>query len=1050
MRSLAEAARILRGCVDPESTAPLLAELGFASTLAPLGDDARETLGLSGISGEIRITRGIGAIRAIVVCAGPGEDTRSCLRILASRLGSRAPQLLWVAVALDSRAGEVGIAALDSTRAGGRASALVTKLSDVVDSDAETVCALAAVSRASDLLAHCRWLEILGRDSVSRRFYRELERLVAGLSESLTPRVAASDAAELALLCASRLLFLSFLETKGWLDHDHGFLGNRFADCMVSGGRFHQRVLNPLFFGTLNTRPSRRASRARGFGQIPFLNGGLFSRSALEARASNSFFTDEALGDLFGDLLLRYRFTAREDASTWSEAAVDPEMLGKAFESLMSASERRTTGAFFTPNALVRDVTRTALSETLAGHELPSGVVGSALAGATVDASSAAILRDRIARLRVLDPACGSGAFLVHALEELARLQVHLGDPRPSHEIRRSILTGSIYGVDLNPTAVWLCELRLWLSMAIEDPEPDPMRVSPLPNLDRNIRVGDSLAGDSFRTHRPLVAGSRVTRLRSRYSRATGMRKRSLARALDSLERACAIEAVDRRIAVLRHRRKELIVATRARDLFGNRPADPETMRRLEAVRAELESARAERRRLENRGALPFSFSSSFADAASSGGFDLVVGNPPWVRTHNLDARTRMALKDRFAVYRNSAWVAGSDAAAAGRGFASQADAAALFVERSADLLKPGGTAALILPVKLWRSLAGGGVRQLVMERMLLREIHDLTDAPQQFAAAVYPSVLVAAKPSPEAPKAQISRRIAMSAHVGGQPRKWAADLSRLPLDDSAGSPWLLIPADVRKAFDAFVSHGRSLARSSFGRPLLGVKTGCNNAFVVTAGTNVEPAILRPVAGGDQIARWSVGRATHNIIWTHDSAGPLRELPPRALSHLRTWRRELELRSDARGKHAWWSLFRTESADHSMTRVVWADIGLMPRAGILRQGDPTVPLNTCYVVRCRNGRDAVALAALINSLPVAAWLSVIAEPARGGYRRYMGWTMSLLPIPSDWERARRILAPIGEAALQGNIPLDADLLAATLEAYRLRREDIDALLEWTH
>nr|AIA19120.1 Unknown Function [uncultured bacterium] len=176
---------------------------------------------------------------------------------------------------------------------------------------------------------------------MSRRFFRALEQSVAKLARDLHPGVSASDAAELALLYASRLLFLSFLETKGWLDGDHGFLGNRYADCMVGGGSYQRKVLVPLFFGTLNTHPKNRSPRADAFGRIPFLNGGLFARSPLERLHSQSFFSDESLGDLFADVLTRYRFTAREDSTSWSEAAIDPEMLGRAFESLMSAPREK-------------------------------------------------------------------------------------------------------------------------------------------------------------------------------------------------------------------------------------------------------------------------------------------------------------------------------------------------------------------------------------------------------------------------------------------------------------------------------------------------------------------------------------------------------------------------------------------------------------------------------------------------------------------------------------------------------------------------------------
>jgi hypothetical protein len=124
-----------------------------------------------------------------------------------------------------------------------------------------------------------------------------------------------------------------------------------------------------------------------------------------------------------------------------------------------------------------------------------------------------------------------------------------------------------------------------------------------------------------------------------------------------------------------------------------------------------------------------------------------------------------------------------------------------------------------------------------------------------------------------------------------------------------------------------------------------------------------------------------------------------------ALMHLAPRRYELERRSDARGTK-WWALFRTEAARADMPRVVWADVTRVPRAAVLRAGDPTVPLNTCYALRCRDEVDALTLAALINSPLSAAWLRALAEPARGGYRRLLAWTMALLPVPDDWDRAR--------------------------------------------
>ncbi|MGH7622301.1 MAG: DNA methyltransferase, partial [Gemmatimonadaceae bacterium] len=413
----------------------------------------------------------------------------------------------------------------------------------------ETLRALAAAAGDRDLVVHARLIEILGRDALTARFYRALEQAVAGIAQSSSVG-GDEQRRELALLAASRLLFLSFLEAKGWLNGDRAFLLRQFEQCMASGGRFDRRVLRPLFFGTLNTPASKRAVAARGFGRIPFLNGGLFARTPLERASRAVSFSDDACGALLYDVFAQYRFTAREESIEWSEAAVDPEMLCRAFESLMASAERRRTGAFFTPFELVARVADAGL-ESVLGESASALLRGDDLSS---DARSG--LHTAVERLTVLDPACGSGAFLVHTLERVADFRVQLGDRRDVAAIRRDVLTRSIFGVDVNPTAVWLCELRLWLSVVIESAESDPAAVVPLPNLDRNIRVGDALAGGAFR-ERDARAPVALRHLRERYSRATGVRKESLARLLERAARSRAIAMLDAELELVRQRRRD-------------------------------------------------------------------------------------------------------------------------------------------------------------------------------------------------------------------------------------------------------------------------------------------------------------------------------------------------------------------------------------------------------------------------------------------------------------------------------------------------------------
>ena len=324
---------------------------------------------------------------------------------------------------------------------------------------------------------------------------------------------------------------------------------------------------------------------------------------------------------------------------------------------------------------------------------------------------------------------------------------------------------------------------------------------------------------------------------------------------------------------------------------------------------------------------------------------------------------------------------------------------------------------------------------------------------------------------------------VSLALHLRSSVRRWRVPFASLPFDDSPGSPWLLVTPEVREAFDLVRRAGPSLDQSSLGPPLLGVKCGCNDAFVVTLASSaadpaesttdhaivairgahpdasdrrglIERALLRPVVRGESIKPWRVVPTTAWIIWTHGDGDsevntPRHPLPAHAAAWLENWRYRLAARSDLQHQSAWWSLFRTPSASSSATRVVWSDLGRRPRAAVLAAGDPSVPLNSCYVVRAADRTDAQALAVLLNSGVAAAWLNVIAEPAANDYRRYLAWTVGLLPVPRDWSRARALLAPIERAAAAGAPPDDEALTAAVADAYALPAADLQPLLTWT-
>ena len=542
---------------------------------------------------------------------------------------------------------------------------------------------LLALPPATGLAFAVRALEVLEGEDVGRRFFQAfrgaMDRMAAGLSGPLRE----ADRRALALVQLTRVLFLYFVQEKGWLDGRPDFLRNAVDDALASRRRLHRDLFRPLFFGTLNREPDQRG-KARSFGRIPFLNGGLFEPHPLE-QAWRGDIPNDCWREAFDRVFERFHFAVRE---RHDQARIAPEMLGRVFEGLMAPGDRRTSGAFYTPAPLVERMVDAALV-ALIGERLRLGAEV-ALERLTQPDDE---VRGFLQELTILDPAVGSGAFLLGALERLAALRT--GEAAPAR-LRRRILERNLFGVDLNPMAVRLAELRLWLAViAVEETE-EPEQVAPLPNLDGLVRQGDSLldpaaslASLGSRAHH---AAGELRRRREGFVTASGSGKRELLRQLRRAERRAFEEYLEQARQRLEQQIAECLAAARAPTLFGERRGlDAELRRQLGALRTRMTEARRLERRLRREGEVPwFSYETQFGDVLARGGFDLVIGNPPWVRAEQLPHGVRTQLSRRYRWWR-----------AVGPGFAHQPDLALAFVERAGELLAPSGVMALLLPAKV-------------------------------------------------------------------------------------------------------------------------------------------------------------------------------------------------------------------------------------------------------------------------------------------------------------------------------------------------------------
>lgn len=477
---------------------------------------------------------------------------------------------------------------------------------------------------------------------VSKKFYEDYKNAFENAKPIIAEYSSITDANEIhqtTQTLFNRILFLRFIEKKGWLHFGEtdDYLRELFKAGGVDSSTFYSSRLKRLFFEGLAIEGKQNDS---AYGEVPFLNGGLFEESKFDKAISD--LPNEMFDPLLGEdgLFYNYNFTVQESTSLDIDVAIDPEMIGTMFEKLVT--DRGGKGAFYTPRVVVAYMCREAIKSVLEertevnAESIRKLVDDDDDEGLLID--DARIINSVLAEVKAIDPACGSGAYLLGLLHELVRVHTKLSTTAEDltesrHKMKLRIISRSIYGVDLDPFATNIARLRLWLSLSVEAHEP-----LPLPNLDFNIETGDSLLAPN-----PTPRGTFDF---------TGAIKKADALAL----------------------KKEVYLE-----------ATGDTAREL---RAEIKAEEAEIRKLLRKqndeiGSVDYRvhFASVFT---KNGGFDIVLANPPYVRQEDLNASFKKKL---FANY--SAGVAES-------GLVKRSDLYCYFYVRASQLLRGNGVMAFI------------------------------------------------------------------------------------------------------------------------------------------------------------------------------------------------------------------------------------------------------------------------------------------------------------------------------------------------------------------
>jgi len=316
-----------------------LLELAAALGYAPGGDElnaaARARLGLDGAGLATRRAAIVGHHASFTIYGMVADTpTRAQVAAAAERLARATPGERNLLLVLDTQATTLAVAAVAPRNGGFAARQLRVALRQPSPVSADILGGLAAGPRDTALSLAVRAADVLEEEGVTRRFFKDFARLHALAAErwSGIPHATSSERRDLALVVLTRVLFLYFVQGRGWLAGRSDFLPSLLDTALGRGHPFHHAVFEPLCFGALNAPPARRTRAARALGDLPFLNGGLFERHAIERRFPRATLDNETWRALFDELFERFHFTVRErdDAD-----AVNPEMLGRVFEGLM-------------------------------------------------------------------------------------------------------------------------------------------------------------------------------------------------------------------------------------------------------------------------------------------------------------------------------------------------------------------------------------------------------------------------------------------------------------------------------------------------------------------------------------------------------------------------------------------------------------------------------------------------------------------------------------------------------------------------------------------
>ncbi|MDY0779964.1 Eco57I restriction-modification methylase domain-containing protein [Tenacibaculum sp. IB213877] len=846
-----------------------------------------------------------------------------------------------------------------------------------------------------------------------------------------------------------RIVFLYFLQKKHWLgasdtsytDGDTNFLFNLFE---ADKEQFYTNWLSKLFFKALNT-PDRKND---GFDlpeqyfinrslkesdylkpnnnqlAIPFLNGGLFE----EHQEPKAHKTLKFPGFLFEELFTffnGYNFTIYENSPEDHTVAVDPEMLGSIFENLLE--DNKDKGAFYTPKEIVHFMTQESLIEHLNTHlnHLSKEQLESLVKNQVLDnIENADLIRIEklIDNVKVCDPAIGSGAFPMGLLQEIFSLKafIHFALDRPQSEwhpadIKQNIIQNSIYGVDLEEDAVDIARLRFWLSLVVDEEKPKP-----LPNLDYKIMQGNSLL-ESFEGiplnntnlfnapsdrnitlfEEPEVdygIGDDIKKLMDDYFNPKNYRKKqAIHKAIDKK----VIDYIDKCLEGFENQ-KLIELAGAKQSLKRKTELKQKTqpiLKEIEQIQDTLNSKGNARKKLvefEEKSARPyFLWHLFFKDVFEDGGFDIVIGNPPYIQLQKMGKEADKLQLENYLSFTRSG------------------DIYSLFYEKGNKILTNKGVLCYITSNSWLKTKYGESLRDYFINNTNPLKIINFEDT-QIFPSATVESNIIITQKSKFKDETEVlvlKNNYSKNISLGDFFKEHKIQVNGLNKDE-----WIILTK--KEYFIKSTIENQSTKIEDLETSIIsGIKTGLNKAFLIDkkiykeliTKDNRNKEVVKPIIRGRDISKYKIDFGDCWVIYSHNGSRKENISPidivrdyPTLLEYLNEFKPDIEKRP-SKGVH--WSNVPTGFLnDFYKPKIIWGE--LSDKAKFTYDIEQNIVEATVFML---TGEKLKYILSILNSKLSEWYFSTYTTTSGMGTNRWKKYKINKFPICNTKESNEKLL-----------------------------------------